>query len=576
MAEFNPYAPPRAAPPPKPPKPTKPKPAAAPAAPPPPMVSGKPPPPLPPRRADAPAAPAPAPPHPAAPPQPPRRGPPRGPPPVGGAAPGRPPPPVGGAAAAAGAPSPAPAADAASPSALSAVGTVFGSAFASLTTSMQRYESMAYDAAGGRARAVELAALLRGDVAAPLAGRRVLREGPLKKVNRGGPKQYLFVLLDDALLYCRAVPNGDALELNRELALENVVAGLGHHGAATALRVESPAKSFLCVSADAGRDGLSVESWAEAVGAAAAARRERTGAAAPAALAPVWTVDGHGDDCSLCGKLFTLFDRKHHCRKCGRLVCHACSGEKLLLPDADARAGESFQRACVTCHAAHVDGTAYGVDRVTSYGTKMAPRGAAASPAPTVGAPPAPPREHPPPVPPHENDAPPLPARRASTIPPSRPPPTLPDRRGSNIPPSRPPPTPPPPAAEPAKPASAKPPPPPPRPAAAAEPAKPASAKPPRPPPRPAAAAEPEKPASAKPPPPPPPPAAAPAAAPAAPPMTSGKPPPPPRPAAADPARKEDALDDAAFVAALGCDRAAFAALPRWKQDLKKKKAGLF
>ncbi|KAH8093595.1 hypothetical protein JL720_4739 [Aureococcus anophagefferens] len=181
--------------------------------------------------------------------------------------------------------------------------------------------------------------------------------------------------------------------------------------------------------------GPAQEVVGEAAAAAAAARREKTGAAPPAALAPVWTVDGHGDDCSLCGKLFTLFDRKHHCRKCGRLVCHACSGEKLLLPDADARAGESFQRACVTCHAAHVDGTAYGVDRVTSYGTKMAPRPRGARRR-------APPHEHPPPVPPHENDAPPLPARRASTIPPSRPPPTLPERRGSNIPPSRPPLTP--------------------------------------------------------------------------------------------------------------------------------------
>ena len=63
---------------------------------------------------------------------------------------------------------------------------------------------------------------------------------------------------------------------------------------------------------------------------------------------------------------------------------------------------------------------------------------------------------------------------------------------------------------------------------------------------------------------PPPPPAAAPA------------PPPAAAPAAADPARKEDALDDAAFVAALGCDRAAFAKMPKWKQDNKKKKAGLF
>ena len=32
----------------------------------------------------------------------------------------------------------------------------------------------------------------------------------------------------------------------------------------------------------------------------------------------------------------------------------------------------------------------------------------------------------------------------------------------------------------------------------------------------------------------------------------------------------------AAFVAALGCDRAAFAKMPKWKQDNKKKQLGLF
>ncbi|KAH8095201.1 hypothetical protein JL720_2480 [Aureococcus anophagefferens] len=61
-----------------------------------------------------------------------------------------------------------------------------------------------------------------------------------------------------------------------------------------------------------------------------------------------------------------------------------------------------------------------------------------------------------------------------------------------------------------------------------------------------------------------------------APPVAASAPPPAAAPAAADPARKEDALDDAAFVAALGCDRSAFAKMPKWKQDNKKKKAGLF
>ena len=43
-----------------------------------------------------------------------------------------------------------------------------------------------------------------------------------------------------------------------------------------------------------------------------------------------------------------------------------------------------------------------------------------------------------------------------------------------------------------------------------------------------------------------------------------------------DAAHKEDALDDAAFLAALGHDRAAFASLPAWKKTQLKKKAGLF
>ncbi|KAJ1451634.1 hypothetical protein M885DRAFT_620647 [Pelagophyceae sp. CCMP2097] len=40
--------------------------------------------------------------------------------------------------------------------------------------------------------------------------------------------------------------------------------------------------------------------------------------------------------------------------------------------------------------------------------------------------------------------------------------------------------------------------------------------------------------------------------------------------------RPEDALDEIGFAAALGVDRAAFAALPAWRQTALRKKAGLF
>ncbi len=43
-----------------------------------------------------------------------------------------------------------------------------------------------------------------------------------------------------------------------------------------------------------------------------------------------------------------------------------------------------------------------------------------------------------------------------------------------------------------------------------------------------------------------------------------------------DLANKELYLDDATFKAKLGVDRAAFAAMPKWKRDAKKKEVGIF
>jgi len=80
-----------------------------------------------------------------------------------------------------------------------------------------------------------------------------------------------------------------------------------------------------------------------------AAEAARNGAPPPEHCAPVWTADAAGDGCTVCGTGFTLLERRHHCRKCGALVCHACSNEKIKLPDADSKAGESFQRVCLPC-----------------------------------------------------------------------------------------------------------------------------------------------------------------------------------------------------------------------------------
>lgn len=43
---------------------------------------------------------------------------------------------------------------------------------------------------------------------------------------------------------------------------------------------------------------------------------------------PSWQTDDSADECFLCHKNFSLFFRRHHCRKCGRVVCGNCSQAK--------------------------------------------------------------------------------------------------------------------------------------------------------------------------------------------------------------------------------------------------------
>ena len=47
---------------------------------------------------------------------------------------------------------------------------------------------------------------------------------------------------------------------------------------------------------------------------------------------PTWQADSEVSKCPVCNTDFSFFHRKHHCRKCGRVVCGACSSHRITIP----------------------------------------------------------------------------------------------------------------------------------------------------------------------------------------------------------------------------------------------------
>jgi len=68
---------------------------------------------------------------------------------------------------------------------------------------------------------------------------------------------------------------------------------------------------------------------------------------------PRWVPDDKSDNCTYCKAKFTVFERKHHCRKCGALLCSKCTDYKLDLPELFYK---KAVRVCVSCFLSYYEG----------------------------------------------------------------------------------------------------------------------------------------------------------------------------------------------------------------------------
>ena len=62
-------------------------------------------------------------------------------------------------------------------------------------------------------------------------------------------------------------------------------------------------------------------------------RKSNTTTPSPEKVAPAnWAKDSEHPNCNICEVGFTLFNRRHHCRRCGKLVCKECAPEANTRP----------------------------------------------------------------------------------------------------------------------------------------------------------------------------------------------------------------------------------------------------
>jgi len=62
--------------------------------------------------------------------------------------------------------------------------------------------------------------------------------------------------------------------------------------------------------------------------------------------AAVWIPDQQISSCMTCNREFTVIKRKHHCRRCGGIVCGDCSKNKAIVLGVDK---DKHVRVCDPC-----------------------------------------------------------------------------------------------------------------------------------------------------------------------------------------------------------------------------------
>ncbi|CAF1931799.1 unnamed protein product [Rotaria magnacalcarata] len=175
-------------------------------------------------------------------------------------------------------------------------------------------------------------------------GRALVGEGILMKVCRKKPKQRAFFLFNDILVYGQVVISGRKYSQQKIIPLNEIKITPSKDTPENpyAWLISSPKKSFV-VRANSDRER---QEWLAHLDRCIRYACGGTNSQ-HSAVAAHWVPDDKADTCMHChSSKFSAYNRRHHCRNCGLIICDGCSKRRFLLPHLDSKP----VRICDACH----------------------------------------------------------------------------------------------------------------------------------------------------------------------------------------------------------------------------------
>lgn len=190
--------------------------------------------------------------------------------------------------------------------------------------------------------------------------RRLVKAGKLVKMSTKRQEEVMLHLFNDILLYSGVLITG-GYRIRRVVQLASKAAGVRCDLPATydtlvetkslgtdcGFLVTSLEKTFVLFAATPAARTEWVDAIRDAIRDAQQADSGHSGAdESPADAAALWVPDAVVGSCTICQSAFKVYFRRHHCRRCGAVVCGNCSGQRSLLFVGDSAREE---RVCSPC-----------------------------------------------------------------------------------------------------------------------------------------------------------------------------------------------------------------------------------